>query len=160
MGKNISHDTTISNDTRRISALRKYVTDPHLSIPLGEGHRKPAEVIAFFQTSLDQHAAVNATHAAYKAALAARDAMVEKHRIADDALKYWVLYSFGANSVEAREFGYDARKRPSMSAEARAMAVLLNKATREKRGTMGKREKGSANPRGEADNCVDLRVIA
>jgi hypothetical protein len=141
MGKNISHDTLVSNDMLRIAALRKYVTDPKLQIPSGDGLLTPSEILAQFQTSLDQHAAVNAARAAYKAALAARDAMAAKHRVFDEALKYWVLFSFGPESTQAREFGYALRKPPQMTAEARALAVARNKATREKRGTMGKRER-------------------
>ena len=78
----------------------------------------------------------------------------------DDALKQWVLNRFGAKSTEAVEFGYSPRKNASVSAAARAKAVLLNQATREARGTMGKRQKADANPRVPVEDFVELRVVA
>jgi hypothetical protein len=56
-------------------------------------------------------------------------------------MKSWILQLFGDGSTEATEFGYAARKKPEISAEDRAKAVELRRATRDARGTMGKKEK-------------------
>jgi hypothetical protein len=142
MGKlKVKNDTVVTNNTKRISALKKYVTNSKTEIPVGGETLKPAAVIAVFQDSLDTRAAVTATQAGYKSALAARLAAEEKRIVADDALKGWVLNTFGANSAEAGEFGYAPRKAPVVSAADRANAVLLAKATRKARGTMGPKAK-------------------
>ena len=61
-----------------------------------------------------------------------------------------LLQRFGANSAVAHDFGYAARKAGHVDAETRAAAVKLNRATRDARGTMGKRErlkiKGTLTP--------------
>ncbi|MGO8997114.1 MAG: hypothetical protein ACLQVI_27680 [Polyangiaceae bacterium] len=156
----ISNDTVITNNQKRILALKKYVTNSKTEIPISGEVLKPAQVIAVFQNSLDTRAAVTATQAGYKSALAARTTAETKRQATDDSLKAWVLNRFGANSTEAHEFGYSARKTPVVSAADRANAVLLNQATREARGTMGKRQKADANPRVPVEDFVELRVVA
>jgi hypothetical protein len=136
-----NNDSIVTNNTKRIGGMKKYVTNSKTEIPVGGEVLKPADVIAIFQDSLDTRAAVTAAHAQYKSALADRATAEAKRSVADEALKGYVLQRFGANSAEAHEFGYSARKVPVLSAEARATAVAANKATREARGTMGRRAK-------------------
>ncbi len=121
--------------------MKKYVTDRKITIPLAGKLLNPAQVAAIFQESLDAQAAVAAKLAAYKGAISARDAAEKRHLAADEAMKSLVLQLFGDGSMEATEFGYAARKKPEISAEDRARAVELRRATREARGTRGKKEK-------------------
>ena len=142
MGANkVSNATVVTNNTKRILALNKHVTGKKPEIPIGGRVLKPAQVTAVFQDSLDKRAAITAALAAYKAALAAGVEAEANRRVAEAALKAWVLNRFGADSTEAHEFGYTARKTAVLSAVDRANAVLLNQATRKARGTMGKKEK-------------------
>ena len=141
MGNKTSNDSIVSSDTKRVGALKKYLAKVRTEIPVDGKLLKPAGVTALFQASLDTQAAVTAARAAYKAALAACDEAKDQRKRADDALKSWVLNRFGADSVEAHEFGYSARKIGEVSAADRANAVLLSAATRKARGTMGKRQK-------------------
>lgn len=136
-----SNATVVTNNQKRILALKKYVTNSKTEIPISGEVLKPAQVISVFQDSLDTRAAVTATQAAYKSALADRVDAESKRQATDEALKAWVLNRFGADSAEAHEFGYSARKVPVLSAAERANAVLLNHATRLARGTMGKKAK-------------------
>ena len=48
---------------------------------------------------------------------------------------------FGVVSKEAIDFGFPPPKKPEITVEAKALAVARRKATREARGTMGKRQK-------------------
>jgi hypothetical protein len=93
---------------------------------------------------------VLAKHGEYKAAVAKRRAADAQRRTFDDALKSWVLNRFGANSNVAHDFGYTARKVGDPGTQAKADAVKLAKATREARGTIGKKKKlkikGSLTP--------------
>jgi hypothetical protein len=155
-----SNDTIVTGSTKRIAGMKKFLTNSKTEIPIAGEVLKPADVIAIFQDSLATRAAVTTAQASYKAALADRATAEEKRSVADEGLKGYVLQRFGANSAEAHEFGYEARKVPVLSAEARATAVLLNKATREARGTMGKKEKLGANPLVSTGDFVDLRVVA
>ena len=61
-----SSNTVVVNNTKRISALKKYVTNAKTEIPIGGQVLKPADLIAVFQGSLDKRAAVTAAHAEYK----------------------------------------------------------------------------------------------
>ena len=121
--------------------MKKYVTGRKVTIPLAGKLLTPAQLTAIFQESLDTQAAVAQKLAAYKGAISERDAAEKRHLAADEAMKSWVLQLFGDGSTEATEFGYAARKRPEMSAEDRANAVELRRATREARGTTGKKQK-------------------
>jgi hypothetical protein len=102
---------------------------------------KPATIVAVFQKSLDTRAEVTVSAAAYKASLAERGAAESDRASYDDGLKAWVLNRYGADSPEAHEFGYAARKVSVKSAATKAQAVALNAATRKARGTVGKKEK-------------------
>jgi hypothetical protein len=137
----INNDTTVSLYAKRISATKKYVSNLKSEIPVGGEVLKPAGVLNAFQDCLDKRTAVTVTQSAYKSALADRVESDERFRVTDEAMKGWVLNRFGVGSTEAIEFGYSARKAPTVSAADRATAVLLNQATRKARGTIGKREK-------------------
>jgi hypothetical protein len=141
MGKRFSHNATVASASRRLGAMKKYVTGRKVTIPLAGKLLTPAQVATIFQESLDTQAAVAQRLAAYKGAIAERDAAEKRRLAADEAMKGWVLQLFGDGSTEAVEFGYAARKKPEMSAEDRAKAVELRRATREARGTMGKKQK-------------------
>jgi hypothetical protein len=141
MGTRIANSTVVTNNTQRIAAIKKYVTNSKTEIPIGGAVLKPSDVIAVFQDNLDSRADVTATQASYKEALASRAISEQKRVVTEDGLKAWVLHRFGADSAEAHEFGYSARKVPQISAADRANAVLLNHATRLARGTKGPKAK-------------------
>jgi hypothetical protein len=138
---NTSNSSTVTVYAKRIGAMKKYVSSVKGEIPVGGQVLKPAGVLDAFQDCLDKRTAVAVTHAAYKAALAERVESDQRFRVTDEAMKGWVLNRFGVDSPEAIEFGYSVRKAPTMSVADRANALLLMKATRKARGTMGKREK-------------------
>jgi hypothetical protein len=160
MRAKINNNAIVSQDTQRIEVLQKYVTGGKTEIPVGGAMLKPADVIAVFQDDLDNRKEVTVTKAAYGAAVAKRAASELKRQVTDEALKGWVLNRFGETSIEAKEFGYAPRKRQAVTAEKRANAVKLNLATRQARGTVGKKQKADANPRVPVEDFVELRVVA
>ena len=141
MGNRGNNDATVNQNTKRIEAMQKYVTNAKTEIPIGGAVLKPADVIGIFQDDTDNRKEVAVTKAAYGSAVAKRTASELKRQVADEALKGWVLNRFGETSTEAKEFGYAPRKRAAVTAEKRANAVKLNEATRQARGTVGKKQK-------------------
>ncbi len=127
--------------SKRVGAVQKYLKADKVEIPVQGNLLKPAALLKLYQRSLDARAAVAARHASYQGALKARGEAEADRLAADENLKAWVLGRFGAGSTEASEFGFAPRKQPTVSAETRAAAVVQNKATRDARGTVGKKAK-------------------
>jgi len=136
-----ANDTIVSILTKRVNGVQKYLVAEKAEIPVQGALLKPAHLVKLYKGNLDARAAVTAGHSSYKAAIATRDEAEVSRLAADESLKAWVLARFGADSVEAGEFGFAPRKKPEVSAETRAAAVLQNKATRDARGTVGKKKK-------------------
>lgn len=140
MGIKSDNATMISSASQRVSALRKHLASRDEVFVDGKSF-KASVLIAIFQNTIDTRGEVVTTRGKYKAALAAR-ATSESQRLAvDDALKSYVLNRFGADSAEAHDFGYSARKVGEKSAATKAHAVELSLATRDARGTVGKKKK-------------------
>ena len=59
----------------------------------------------------------------------------------DKGLKAWVVSQFGADSQEAKEFGFLPAKSTPKSAATKAQAVAKSLATRQARHTMGRKQK-------------------
>jgi hypothetical protein len=141
MGAQRSNDVMVSTLNKRISAIEKYLKRDKPELPVQGVLLKPAAILELYKKSLDARAAVAAGLAAHRGAIKVRDEAEAIRLAADETLKAWVLGRYGAGSTEAAEFGYVARKAPEVTAATRAAAVLQNRATREARGTVGKKKK-------------------
>jgi hypothetical protein len=127
--------------TARINAIDTYLKNANVEIPIDGALVAPAALTATYQASLAARTEVANAYAAYKGALAKRKVAETARLATDEGLKGWVLNRFGDGSTEATAFEFEARKKPVVSAETRAHAVAQNKATREARGTKGKKQK-------------------
>ncbi len=136
-----NNNAIVTTLNTRITAIQKYLLTEKAEIPVNGALLKPAAVIKVYQKSLKARADVVAGQAAHKGALTARAAAEADRLAADENLKSWVLGRFGAGSVEASEFGFAPRKAPAVSASTRAHAVEQGLATREARGTVGRKKK-------------------
>jgi hypothetical protein len=58
MGKRFSHNATVASASRRLGAMKKYVTGRKVTIPLAGKLLTLAQIAAIFRESLDTHAAV------------------------------------------------------------------------------------------------------
>ena len=155
-----SNDAIVTVITKRINGIQKHLKAAKVAIPVQGALLKPSSLLGIYQKSLDARAAVTAGRATYQGALKDREEAEVDRLAADESLKGWVLSRFGAGSAEASEFGYAPRKAPEVSAATRAAAVEQSRATRQARGTVGKKEKADANPRAPVDDSVELRVVA
>lgn len=125
---------------KRINALKTHVS-AKTEIPINGAMYKPGALIAIYQAILDGQAALIKSRAQVGADLATRRDAQAKCDAIEFPLKNWVLNTLGADSNAASEFGYSAPKKAKKTPEEVANAVLLAKATREARGTMGKKAK-------------------
>jgi hypothetical protein len=140
MGTNTNNATVIARSNQRITALQKHLGAKDTVFIQGKTVNTAA-LVAVFQSAIDTRGEVVSTQGEYKAALAARETAETARAITDDALKEYVLQRFGANSAEAHDFGYSARKVGEKSPATKARAALLNQATRDARHTMGKKQR-------------------
>jgi hypothetical protein len=136
-----SHAKIVDKCTQRLNALERNVTDPSTKIPMNGEQTALADVIAIYQRCLDTRAAVRELVGAIRVAMAARAEAEEARHRADRALKPWVANHFGEASREAHDFGFPPGRKGVMTAEQKARAVELGRATRAARHTMGKKER-------------------
>jgi hypothetical protein len=125
---------------QRIVALKSHVSAKTPLIMNGVSY-KQADILAVFQGVLDSQAALIKSRAQAKKDLVTRNAADLKRDGIEPLLKNWVLNNLGADSNAASEFGYAAPKKGKRTAETNLNGVRLNAATREARGTMGKKER-------------------
>ena len=130
----------VATCNQRLKGLALYVKTKTV-MPINGQQMKPAEVIGAYQACIDTRSELVTHRAAFDKALAARDTAEETRVALDKGLRAWITGTFGANSQEAQEFGFLPSKIGTKSAATKAKAVEQTLATREARGTMGKRQK-------------------
>lgn len=101
-----------------------------------------AELLAFLQKLEDHFAEVARTHAAYKTALQRRGKAQREAAPLVAAILERADAEFGDNAVKRADFGLATRrKKGPKTVEAKVLMVVKARATRKKRGTMGKRQR-------------------
>jgi hypothetical protein len=130
--------TALCND--RIAGLRQY-TKGVATISVKGTQYKPAVLIAVYQKCIDTRTALAAIRAQETAALAARDQADAARKAVDASVLGWAVEVYGPNSPQALTFGYVAPNPAKPTVDTRAKAVAKAKATREARGTAGKKQK-------------------
>jgi hypothetical protein len=141
MSVNQNNAKVIETCGQRLKALKKHVTATKATMSIAGKPMKLADVIAVYQNAVDTRTALIEERASFDKALTARDD-AEVSRLAMDAgLKSWVASQFGPSSLEAQEFGFVPRRVTAPSVETKALAAKKGKATRNARGTKGKRQK-------------------
>jgi hypothetical protein len=111
------------------------------TMPINGQPMKLADVIGIYQACIDTRSELVMQRAAFDKALESRDSAEETRQAIDKGLKAWVTGAFGADSKEAKEFGFVTPNPRAKSAATKATAVQKNLATRKARGTLGKRQK-------------------
>ena len=135
--------TVVDTCTKRLNALKEYVGNIKGTIPMNGDDLKVSDVIAIYQGCLDSRAALTKSRTQVKTALAAKTKAEMARVNADQALSAWVITKFGAGSQAALDFGFAPRKAATRTADSKATAAALAKATRGARHTMGKKQKKS-----------------
>ena len=158
-----NNDKVVSLSGQRLNALKKFMKAKAAMTVSGQ-QMKLADLVAIYQAAIDTRAALVPQRAAFDKALAARDSAEVSRRATDKRLKAWVVNEFGPDSAEAQEFGFLPPKIGAKSAGTKATAAKLSLATREARGTKGKRQKekikGTLVPAAPADPAITATVAA
>jgi hypothetical protein len=133
--------TVIDSCTKRLAALKAYVKNSKAEIAINGVVHKAADVIAIYQGCLNSRATLSTKRAEVKQAMNDRADAEDQRLEADRALKPWVINQFGAGSQQAVDFGFPPAKKAVRNVENKTHAVALALATREARGTKGKKQK-------------------
>jgi hypothetical protein len=136
----LNNATIVSMCGQRLAALSKFMK-ARTAMTVGGEPMKLAEVTAIYQAALESRAALVPQRAALRKALAVRDGAEAARQAMEKKLRAWVVNEFGADSQEAQEFGFLPPKVGEKSAATKATAAEKSLATREARGTGGKRQK-------------------
>ncbi len=134
-----SNAVAIATVMQRIRALETYVAE-NARISVEGTHYDLRGFIAIYQRCLDTSAALT-KRAEVVAEIALRETRAKARLDAERALKGWVRGEFGSRSKEALDFGFPPPRVHVRTTEEKAQVVARGKATREARGTMGRRER-------------------
>jgi hypothetical protein len=107
---------------------------------------KFADITAKVQARIAIAQAVATTHAPWQAAVKADTDAIPEYREFFTALRQALLSAYAGKVDALADFGLTARKTPVVTPAKRAAAALKAKATREARGTMGKKQKAQIKP--------------
>jgi hypothetical protein len=140
MSINQNNAKVVATCTQRLAALAKYVRTKTAMTVDGKPY-KLSDVTDIYQTCVDTRSALHVKRAEYDKALDARDSAEVERQAFDKGFKAWVMSQFGADSQEALEFGFAPAKVGVKTTETKLNAVKQSLATREARGTRGKRQK-------------------
>ncbi len=141
-----THNTPKSEDAitalcnERLAGLQQF-TKGVTAINVKGTPYKPAVLVAIYQKCLDTRTALAAIRAQEPAALEARDAADATRKTVDASVLAWAVETYGPSSPQAKTFGYVAPNPAKPTVQTRAAAVAKAKATREARGTAGKKQK-------------------
>jgi hypothetical protein len=121
----------------------------------------PAQVIGLLQTITTLRDAVETARTNLATQVAEEKTQLPALYAFCAELTAYVRGTFGAKPDILADFGLAPRKsRTPLTAEQQAAAKAKRAATRKARGTMGKKEMWSANPRVESADVLELRALA
>lgn len=137
-----NRNTVLTADkcAQRIKGLNEHVT-AKTALTINQQPMKLVDVIAVYQAALDARATLKSKRAEVKLALQGwKEADVTQETV-DRGLKVWVQLTYGLQSQEAQDMGFAAPKRGKANLDTKQKAQLQARATREARGTKGKKQK-------------------
>jgi hypothetical protein len=130
----------IDTASQRITGLQKHVS-PKAQITIRRKSLKLAQLIATYQTLLDSRTTLNSKRAETKVAQQGYHAANAAKSALDKGLRAWVEATYGLDSQEARDMGFQPAKVGKKSVATKNEAVQQSLATREARHTMGKKQR-------------------
>jgi hypothetical protein len=133
-------DKTVNQHRQGIVGIRKHFASVP-TIPLGGTPTTPNDAIATLQGTIDAVDAAGAAEQAFRGAVAAQNAAIEKGTGLLTDLKTLVKSQLGSSEGVLGDFGFSNPKRQTPDEATKAAAVVKRAATREARHTMGKRQK-------------------
>jgi hypothetical protein len=135
-----NHSAIVDTCKQRIEGLNEHVP-AKTEIDVAGKSMTLAQVTSIYQATLDAQSALKSKRAAAKVAFEEWKAAEATCRSTDKALKGWVANKFGPSSQEAQDIGFPPPKATKLKTEAALLKTQRLRATREARGTMGKKER-------------------
>jgi hypothetical protein len=124
----------------RISGIQTYAPTKG-TIPCAGTAYTGVQLVAVYQKCIDTRQALVAVRNQEAIAMQERDAADAARKTVDPGLIQWAVNTFGPQSPQAKALGYVPRDPTPPTAEVKAAATAKAKATREARGTGGKKAK-------------------
>jgi hypothetical protein len=137
---NVNNNTTQAHDAQVIVGIQKHLLGVP-SLPLAGATYAPADLVKLVQSRIDSAGVVAAANASWHSTVAAQKALGAKLTPLLRSLRQYVLNSFGETSPVLADFGFSAPKTATKTPEQKVAAAAKAKATREARGTLGKKQK-------------------
>jgi hypothetical protein len=132
--------STAAHDGQIIVGVEKDLQNVS-QIPLDGDIYTPQSLVAFIQSRIDASNKVMTAKATWIDATKTYGSLNTKGTAVVRALRSFVVGMYGEHSPKLADFGFTPSKRATQTAEEKAAAAAKRKATREARGTMGKRQK-------------------
>jgi hypothetical protein len=134
--------TKVALAKQLVAGTNKHFTNPSEQLEFGGAKRTVAEVLKILQDFIDLREAVVAAQAATEAALVAERAQGPLLLVIIDEFIAFLKAKLGNAPADLVDFGLKARKVPApRTAEEQAITAAKRNATREARGTKGKKAK-------------------
>lgn len=99
------------------------------------------DLLARLQSALDAIASTKAARTALGQALSSEKAAVARATVVRAGMKRYLQTKYGPTSPKLQEFGFTPARAPKTKVQTKADAKVKAKATRQARGTKGKKEK-------------------
>jgi hypothetical protein len=136
----INRSTTQARDGQVIVGIKKDLQNVS-SLPLAASTYTMAALEQLIQSRIDAANAVANAKANWHDAMATYDALNTKVTEVVRGLRQYVINAFGQNSPVLADFGFTPPKKATLTPEQKVAKAAKAKATREARGTMGKKQK-------------------
>jgi hypothetical protein len=137
-----NRNTFVSSLRQAMAGVLKHFAQAP-TIVLDGASTQPAAVNATFQTAIDAVAKATAAEQAFHDAVAEQHAAIASAKASLAALQSLVKSQLGSTETVLGDFGFTTPKPQTPSEATKAAAVVKRKATREARGTKGKRQKAA-----------------
>jgi hypothetical protein len=106
----------------------------------GTSHPR-TELLAFIQATLDAIAGVKSARTALAQAVTSQKAAVAQAKAIRTGMKRYLQTKYGPQSPKLQEFGFTPARTPKTPVKTKAAAKVKSAATRQARGTKGKKQK-------------------
>jgi phage major head subunit gpT-like protein len=131
--------TRTTKDQSILSAIATHYKGA-ATIVLGGTTYTPAQLSQVFQSDVDAASATQSAKTAYKLAVAAEKKTAKQASATAKALRSQLIGTYGADSAIVADFGFTPKAR-TVKVKVKAEAIQKSTATREARGTKGKRQR-------------------
>jgi hypothetical protein len=130
------------------------------SIPIDGQTYTQSKLIGIYQQCISTRTALTTVREQEDLALEQRATADAARTAVDDGLQQWAVAQFGATSAQAKSLGYVPRDPAKPSTAVKAAAAAKAKATKAKRGILGKKQREEIPPASSPTPPADQPAVA